>query len=83
MTRITSLEDSDNEAIVDAVITLAKSLRIETIAEGVETKAQFDSLTNKDYNQMQGYYFSKPISGEQFVVIARNSGSRQRSNLGL
>ncbi|MDF1589454.1 MAG: EAL domain-containing protein [Gammaproteobacteria bacterium] len=65
----TMLEDSDNEAIVDAVITLAKSLRLETIAEGVETKAQFDSLKNKDCDQMQGYYFSKPIPSEQFVLL--------------
>ncbi|MBE0439615.1 MAG: EAL domain-containing protein [Gammaproteobacteria bacterium] len=65
----TMLEDKDNEAIVDAVITLAKSLRLETIAEGVETKAQFDSLKNKNCDQMQGYYFSKPIPSEQFVLL--------------
>lgn len=63
------LNDSDDDAIVDAVITLAQSLGLETIAEGVETKAQRDALQMKGCDQMQGYYFSKPISAEQFIML--------------
>ncbi|MCF7970017.1 MAG: PAS domain S-box protein [Methylococcaceae bacterium] len=65
----TMLEDEDNEAIVEAIITLAKSLRLETIAEGVETKAQLDTLKTKGCDQIQGYYFSKPISAQQFSLL--------------
>ena len=74
----TMLEDEDNEAIVDAVITLAKSLKLETIAEGVETKEQRDALSEKACDQIQGYYLSKPISAEQFSLFLANQNSLDR-----
>lgn len=66
------LDDEDDGAIVDAVITLAQSLGLETIAEGVETKEQMEALRMKGCNQIQGYYFSKPIPAEQFSQLLDN-----------
>jgi len=63
------LKDKDSESIVDTVISLAKSLGLESIAEGVETKEHMDSLKSKGCNQIQGYYFSKPIPAEQFIQL--------------
>jgi diguanylate cyclase (GGDEF)-like protein/PAS domain S-box-containing protein len=48
-------------AIVESIISLAHSLGKETIAEGVETQAELDVLTDRSCRLMQGYYFSKPL----------------------
>ena len=63
------LKDKESESIVDTVISLASSLGLETIAEGVETKEHMDTLKLKGCNQIQGYYFSKPIPAEQFIQL--------------
>ena len=48
-------------AIVDAIIDMAKALGVKSVAEGVETKAQYEYLKNKGCDIYQGYYFAKPI----------------------
>lgn len=53
-------------AIVESIISLAHSLGKETIAEGVETKAELDVLTKRGCRLMQGYYFSKPLPAANF-----------------
>jgi len=57
-------DDEDDAAISKAVIALAKSLNLEIIAEGVETKEQKDFLVANECNNIQGYYYSKPVSAE-------------------
>jgi diguanylate cyclase (GGDEF)-like protein/PAS domain S-box-containing protein len=59
--------DSVNEAIIEAVVALGKSLKIRTIAEGVETKQELDFLRKLECDEIQGYYFSEPLSNEEFV----------------
>jgi len=54
--------DPADAAIVTAVITLAHSLRLKVVAEGVETQPQFDLLRSLQCDEMQGYVFSKPLS---------------------
>ncbi|MEW5943768.1 MAG: EAL domain-containing protein [Pseudomonadota bacterium] len=58
---------TDDNAIVAAIITLAKSLDLTVIAEGVETQEQFDFLSALNCDQIQGYYFSKPVTGSEFT----------------
>jgi diguanylate cyclase (GGDEF)-like protein/PAS domain S-box-containing protein len=60
------LDEPASLAIVDSIISLANSLGKETIAEGVETKAELDVLTERGCHLMQGYYFSKPLLAPQF-----------------
>ena len=62
-------ENKDSENIVDAIISLAKSLNLKTIAEGVETKEQLDMFKQKDCDEIQGYYFSKPIPADEFMDL--------------
>ena len=51
----------DGESIIEAIISLARSLRLETVAEGVETAAQLEYLLDKGCHVVQGYLFGKPM----------------------
>lgn len=64
-------EDPEDKAIVVAIISLANSLGMQTIAEGVETAGQLAFLRLQGCNEVQGYYFSKPLPADQFEVYIR------------
>jgi EAL domain-containing protein (putative c-di-GMP-specific phosphodiesterase class I) len=51
----------DGESIIDAIISLAKSLRLDTVAEGVETQDQMNFLLDRGCHVAQGYLFGKPM----------------------
>jgi len=63
--------DKDDTAITLAIISMAKSLRLEVIAEGVETKQQFDFLAKNHCDDVQGYFFSKPLKEERFIAFLK------------
>lgn len=67
-------EGNNTRSIMSFVIGLAKWMNLYVIAEGVETKEQLDLLRGMDCNLGQGYYFSKPLSEEEFVKLLRASG---------
>ena len=58
----------ESVAIAKAIISLAKSFGIAITAEGVENKEQLDFLINENCDEIQGYYFSKPITLEELKV---------------
>ncbi|HSJ47779.1 MAG TPA: EAL domain-containing protein [Gammaproteobacteria bacterium] len=68
--------DPDDEAIVDAVISLADSLQLRTIAEGVETVEQLEFLRSKGCDEIQGYYFSKPLPAQEVEALLRAHNDR-------
>lgn len=61
----------DSSAIVRAIINLGHSLNLQVIAEGVETKEQLDFLTAHGCNEIQGYFYSMPLSAEDFKIFMR------------
>lgn len=68
---ITDMTSNDNDrAIVTAIMALANSLRLQVIAEGVETCAQFEALTTLNCDFAQGYFMAKPMPAEQIVLNA-------------
>jgi EAL domain-containing protein (putative c-di-GMP-specific phosphodiesterase class I) len=58
-------EDKENLEIVRTIITLAHNLRMDVIAEGVETAEQLSQLRDLGCEYGQGYYFSRPVSAEE------------------
>ena len=58
-------EDS-HKVLVDTIIAMAHSLKLEVVAEGVETKNQLDYLRARDVDIIQGYYYSPPIPADKF-----------------
>ncbi|MBT8240471.1 MAG: EAL domain-containing protein, partial [Acidimicrobiia bacterium] len=62
--------------LVTAVISLARGLNLDVIAEGVETKAQVDFLRSHGCRFMQGYLFSKPLTAAQLERVLRNQQER-------
>ena len=64
--------DDDSSAITGAIVSLAHSLQLKVIAEGVETKEQLDFLIQKGCDEVQGYYFSKPLAANDFQLKLSN-----------
>jgi len=58
--------DPEDKAIVTAIINMASSLGLRAIAEGVETAEQLAFLRLHGCNEVQGYYFSKPLTAQAF-----------------
>jgi EAL domain-containing protein (putative c-di-GMP-specific phosphodiesterase class I) len=61
--------NSDAAAIVLAILRMAQTLKLETIAEGVETAGQVEFLRDHGCDLIQGYYFSRPLPGNQFAQL--------------
>jgi diguanylate cyclase (GGDEF)-like protein/PAS domain S-box-containing protein len=53
-------------ALVSTIVTLAHALKLNVVAEGVETEEQFSVLRSLNCNEMQGFLFSRPLPGEAF-----------------
>lgn len=65
-----NLETSDVASnILFSIIQMAKAIHMETVAEGVETKAQYELLASMGCDMIQGYYFSKPIPENEFEEL--------------
>jgi len=66
---------ADDEAIVKAVIALARSMQLNVIAEGVETREQLAFLGAQGCAQMQGYYFSAPLAADDVERLLRGQAA--------
>jgi len=60
------LNETNDEAIVKAIIDISKSMKMDVVAEGVETKEQYELLLKKECFFFQGYLFGKPLPIEEF-----------------
>jgi EAL domain-containing protein (putative c-di-GMP-specific phosphodiesterase class I) len=64
-------DDVNDAAIVASIIALAHNLKLAVIAEGVETPEQLRYLRHHGCDEMQGYYFSKPLAAHDFETLLR------------
>ncbi len=58
-----------SEVIISAIISMSKRLQLPTLAEGVETKEQYDFLKRVGCEKIQGYYFGKPEPRENYALV--------------
>ncbi|MGA0530745.1 two-component system response regulator [Hansschlegelia sp. KR7-227] len=63
--------DVNDAAIVRAIVNLGHSLDLDVIAEGVETAAQVAHLRGEGCDEVQGFYFGRPMSSTDFVDLVR------------
>ena len=71
--------DADDAAITQAIIAMAHSLRLKVVAEGVETEPQEQLLRKQGCDEMQGYYYCKPLPGEALADRLQAEAVRRRS----
>ena len=61
--------DPAAQAVATAIVAMARSLNLRTVAEGVETREQLALLCELGCDELQGYYFSKPVGPESLVAL--------------
>ncbi len=71
-TFIKNYPESDNGEIAEFITHLAKKLNVKVIAEGVETEEQIKFLQSIGCDDIQGYYYSKPLSSEELAKYIQN-----------
>jgi diguanylate cyclase (GGDEF)-like protein/PAS domain S-box-containing protein len=64
-------QDAEDKAITEAIIAMGKTLSLTVVAEGVENEEQINFLKEHSCDEMQGYFFSKPVLPEQFADLLR------------
>ena len=65
-------EDVADTEIAAAVIALARTLRLEVLAEGVETEAHLTFLRRQGCDTAQGYFFARPLPADQVAALLKN-----------
>ena len=75
------VNDPDDAMITRAVISMAHSLRLKVVAEGVETAAQLSMLAVGACDEVQGFYFSKPLPGAECAAFIRDYRSQKRERV--
>ena len=72
-------ERRSDELMITTILSMAKIYDLKTVAEGIETKEQFMFLLENGCDMFQGYYFSKPLSKDDFELFYKESFSKQLS----
>lgn len=68
-------QNAEDTAMMEAIITMGKALKLTVVAEGVETGEQQDFLAEHNCDEMQGYFFSRPVTPEQFADLLRKNAA--------
>ncbi|BBO81709.1 GGDEF domain-containing protein [Desulfosarcina ovata subsp. sediminis] len=73
------MKSKGDQEIVKTIISMARNLNIDAVAEGVETQAQMDFLIRCGCDTMQGYLFARPLPAEQFADLLERQKHRESS----
>jgi diguanylate cyclase (GGDEF)-like protein len=66
------MTDSDDEALIAAIIAMANKMKFNVIAEGVETESQLSFLSSLQCSEAQGYFFGKPLPPDKFIDLVND-----------
>ena len=69
-------EMNSNLSLIGTIIGMAKNLNLKVVAEGVETKDQYFSLKDSHCDFIQGYYFSKPLSPADLLIMLKDNSKQ-------
>lgn len=70
------ISNENDASITNAIISLSHSLGLKVVAEGVETEGHLDFLLKHGCHEMQGYYFSRPVPGEEITRMLNSEGKK-------
>lgn len=70
----------DDAAIANAIISMGNSMNLQVLAEGVETEEQLEFLKNNNCDEVQGYYFSRPLPTERMIEFLQEQYSAGNSS---
>ncbi len=80
MSFVRNMEKSErDQKLVELVVDIAKFLNVPTVAEGVETQSQLDTLKKMGCEIIQGYYFSKPVPPADFIPFIEKELERRKT----
>jgi diguanylate cyclase (GGDEF)-like protein/PAS domain S-box-containing protein len=68
---IDDIANTDHKNLTSNIIFMAKTLNLKTVAEGVETREQISRLIDEGCDELQGYYFSKPLAVSDFIKYVK------------
>jgi diguanylate cyclase (GGDEF)-like protein len=68
--------NAEDASIVKAIVVMSKSLKIDTVAEGVENQDQMDFLVQIGVDELQGFHFSYPLTAAAFSALLKESASK-------
>lgn len=71
-------ENGKAKYVMDAAMHMIRGMRLKIVAEGIETKEQYDTMKELGIHYIQGYYFSKPLCGNAFVEFIQNSRRQEK-----
>jgi len=71
--------DAESTTIARAVVAMAHSLKLHVTAEGVETREQWELLRGLECDEMQGNYFSEPVTAERIPGLVQQAGPGRRA----
>ncbi|MDD2653361.1 MAG: EAL domain-containing protein [Sulfurimonas sp.] len=63
------VDNENGKSLVNTILSMGKSLHLKTVAEGVETKEQYEFLRDNGCDAIQGYYFAKPMCEDEFIAL--------------
>ncbi|MBF0247165.1 MAG: EAL domain-containing protein, partial [Alphaproteobacteria bacterium] len=70
---VSGVEDDESDAtLVRAIVAMAHGLRLEVVAEGIESAGQQTFLKTLNVEYLQGYHFARPLSAEDFTALLRD-----------
>ncbi|MBI4710496.1 MAG: EAL domain-containing protein, partial [Nitrospirae bacterium] len=75
--------NQSDAAIVNAIIAMAHILKLKVIAEGVETEEQLQFLRSGLCDDVQGYFFSRPLPPDEFEQLLKNNPWEKEGNKSL